>query len=48
MTEIEAGFGRESRSITPTIGVLVLIVCVGLVLWLAGALGGATPAGEDD
>jgi hypothetical protein len=52
MTELEMGFGRESRSITPGIGVLVLIVCVGLMLWIAGALGRdparRSAAGEED
>ena len=39
MTEIDTGFGKESRSITLTIGVLTLIVCVAFIQWIVGALG---------
>lgn len=52
VTEMETGFGRESRSIKPTIVVQVLIVCVGLMLWFAAALGSRSTrrplAGEDE
>ena len=52
MTELEAGFGRESRSITPGIVVLALVVCVGFALWIAGALGSRStrrvPVDEED
>lgn len=38
ISDLETGFGRESRSITPGLAVLALIVCVSFALWIAGAL----------
>jgi hypothetical protein len=51
IAEMDPGFGHESRSIKPSFGVLTVVVVVGFVLWLAGAIGSRATrrqAGEDD